>query len=327
MNPRLSLLACVLALTMAACGPSPTETPTLTTPTPNPSPPGVPRLVTPIELATNTPLPSPTPLTETPEPTSLPTARAHLYDDVDEGAIMAAVFPGLTLTPDAQGYQVDGSPDWIVWLNDRDEGRITQPDRTELVVIIANQVGPNPPKEELPYGASSDMIVILESLNGKLTVTQRATVMPQMSPLSSDVRIERTVDPTHEGQDDLLVTTNAVQSLVIHTEAHLYRWQGGKFVELWHGPEQDDNTAAVNQAEYSSYEATVEFADLDGDGVDEIVSNGQRTSYAKDADGRADLTAPTGVTEERSVYDWNGEAFVLDTTLSTPAPSSTTTTP
>jgi hypothetical protein len=327
MKRKVWFWCCVLAVAQVACGPRPTDVPNLTITTPTASPVSVPRLATPVELATITPEPSPTPLVQTPQPSPLPTARAHIYDDVDEPAILAAVFPGLTLTPGSQGYQVQGSADWTVWLNDREEGRITQAQRGELVAIIANQVGPNPPKDEAPYGPSSDMIVVLERRNGKLVATQRETITPPVSPLSSDVRIERTVDPARNGQDDLLVTTNAVQSLVIRTEAHLYRWQGGKFVELWRGLEQDDNTAAVNQAEYSAYQATVDFADVDKDGVDEIIVNGQRTLYSKDADGRADLTAPSSVTEERSVYKWNGESFVLDATLSTPLPTVPTATP
>jgi hypothetical protein len=327
MKYKVWVIGCVLALLLIACVPQPTETPIVAPSSPTPLPPTVPRLVNPVERDTNTPEPQPTPLAQTPEPSPLPTARAHIYDNVDERAILTAVFPGLMLTSDSQGYQVQGSPDWVVWANDRDEGHITQDQRGELVAIVANQIGSNPPKEESPYGPSSDLLVILENRDGKLVVTHRESISPAVSPLSSDVRIERTVDVAHNGHDDLLVTTNAVQSLVIRTEAHLYRWEGSHFVELWQGLEQDDNTAAVNQAEYSSYQATVDFADEDNDGVDEIIVNGKRTVYPKDNDGRADLTAPTNVSDERSVYDWNGTAFVLDPKLSTPAATVATPTP
>jgi hypothetical protein len=327
MTSKMSFWGAVLALVVVACGPQPTETPGITPFVPSAVPSSVPRLATPVLAKTDMPQPSPTPFVETLQPTPLPTARVHLYDDVDEATILATVFPGLTLTPDAQGYQVEGSQDWVVWLNDREEGHITKPDTQQLVAIVANQVGSNPPREEAPYGSSSDLIVVLERRDGKLTVTQREVLMPQVSPLSSDVRIERTADPGHDGQDDLLLTINAVQSLIIRTEAHLYRWQAGKFVELWNGVEQDDNTAAVNQESYFSYQATIKFADLDNDGIDEIVVNGKRTLFAKDADGRADLTSPSSVTDEQSVYKWNGELFVLDAALTTPAPLVATATP
>jgi hypothetical protein len=320
----------LLATMLTACAPRPTETPSLAPATSTPPPATVPRLVNPVVRETNTAVPTQTPLeevaSETAVPTPLPTARAHKYDDVDELGILSAVFQGLTLTPDSQGYEVQGSPDWVVWTNDRDEGRITQAQRDELVAIVANQVGANAPKEEASFGPSSDWIVILENRDGKLVVTQREAISPPLSPLTSDVRIERTVDVAHTGQDDLLITTNAVQSLVIRTEVHLYGWQAGKFVELWQGLEQDDNTAAVNQTEYYSYQATVDFADLDNSGVDEIIDDGTRTTYPKDNDGRADLTSPASVTEERDVYKWDGSAFALDATLSTPpAPTGTAT--
>lgn len=327
MKPLLWAFVWLFSLALFACGPRPTETPNVSPATPTLAPPTVPRLVNPVARETNTPEPQPTVAAPTLVATPLPTARAHLYDEVDEAAILAAVFPGLALTPDSQGYQVQGSADWIVWVNDRDEGRITQSQRSELVVVVANQVGPNPPKEESPYGPSSDILVTLENRDGKLSVTHREPLTPAASPLSSDVRIERTVDPAHTGQDDLLITTNAVQSLVLSTEAHLYRWEGDKFVELWHGVEQNDNTAAVNQTEYSSFQATVDFADLDNDGVDEIILEGRRDLYAKDADGRADLSAPSSVSEERDVYDWDGTAFVLNPALTTPSAPSVTPTP
>lgn len=314
---KIRALAICGALVLSACGPRPTATPSLLPSTSTP-PPTVPRLVNPVERETNTPVPTPTQVVETQVATPLPTARVHSYDDIDEQAILNAVFPGFGLTPDSQGYQVENSPDWIVWVNDRDEGRVTQSQRDELVAIVANQVGANPPQDEAPFGQSSDQIVVLENRDGSLVMTHNENISPPTSPLSNDVRIERTVDLAHNGQDDLLITTNAVQSLVIQTVAHLYRWQGDKFVELWNGIEQNDNTAAVNQTDYSSYQATFDFSDLDHDGVDEVIVNGSTTLYSKDSDGRADLSAPSSMTQERSVYDWNGSAFVLDSQFTTP---------
>lgn len=317
----------IFALVLMACGPRPTATPNPLPLTPTPAPPTVPRLANPTERITPTAEPRPTPLLQTPAPTPLPTARVHLYDDVDELAILTAVLPDLPLTSAAQGYQVLGSPDWTVWVNDRDEGQITQNQREELAAIIAMEVGPKPPNEEAPYGPSGDSLAILEFRDGKLVVTHREAILPAISPLANDVRIERSVDVNHDGQDELLVTTNTVQTLIIRTEAHLYRWEGDKFVELWKGVEQDDNTAAVNQTEFSAYQATVDFSDIDGDGIDEIIVSGTRTVYPKDSEGRADLTSPSSVSQERSVYKWDGSTFVFDPALSTPVESILTPTP
>jgi hypothetical protein len=327
MRDKTWVPGCILGLVLMACGPRPTATPNIAPPSPTVPPATVPRLANPTERATPTAGPPPTTVVQTPTPSPLPTARVHLYDDVDELAILTAVFPNLTLSAVAEGYQVQSSPDWTVWVNDRDEGHITQNQRQELVAIIANQVGATPPKEQAPYGPSSDMLAVLETRDGKLVVTHRESILPPVSPLANDVRIERSADVFHDGQDELLITTNTVQTQVIRTEAHLFRWQGGKFVELWNGVEQDDNTAAVNQSEYSSNQATVDFTDVDNDGVDEIVVNGSRTIYPKDSEGRADLTAPSSVSDQRSVNKWNGTEFVLDPTLSTPPAPIVTPTP
>ncbi len=249
---------------------------------------------------------------------ALPTARPHLYDEVGEEEILKAIYGDLSLTLVDDRYQVQGSPDWTTWVNDRDEGFITQSDRSELLVIVANQLGANPPKEAATFGPSSDIIAILEKKDGKLTVTHRETVLPAASPEANDVRIERTVDIDHNGTDELLITTNDTQSPTVRTDAHLLQWQKDKLVEIWKGIEQDDNTGAGNQDEYHSYQAVIDFQDLDNDGKQEIVMSGERIIYKKDADGNADFSSPDQVLDDQQVYDWNGTSYVLDKAHTTP---------
>ncbi len=316
-----------IVLSMIACGPRPTATPGLATgiatragPTFPRSPNATPRVGTPV-------VPRATLPPQSPSPSPLPTARAHLFDDVEPQEILAAVFPNLALSLQPEGFQVQNNKDWLVWVNDRDEGRITQTQQEELVAIIASEVGASPPKEAGAFGPSSDFVALLQRQNGKLVMTHREKILPPISPLAIDVRIGRIVDVDHDGQDELLVATNTVQTLIIRTEAHLYRWEGNTLKELWKGVELNDNTAAVNQDEFSVYEATLDFADLDNNGVDEIIANARSTVYPKDPDGRADLTAPANVSIERIVYKWNGDVFALDRTLSTPAVPLRTPTP
>jgi hypothetical protein len=301
----LGLAVLGLALVLFGCAPAP-----IATPVPRPGPLVSREPVTP-DLNTSSPAGPAT-------PSPLPTARTHHFDDVDEAQILKAVFPDFTLTAEGDGYRVNGSPNWTVWVNDREEGYVTQAERPELVAVIASQVNDKPPPEEEPYGPSGDFLAIIERRDGKLVLTQRASLSPAVSPLASDVRIERSVEMDRDNRDELLVTTNSVQTLVIRTVAHLYRWEGEKLVELWQGVEQDDNTAAVNQSEYSTYQALIDFADVNNDGRDEIIVNGRRSVYPKDSEGRADLTAPSSVSTGREVYKWNGTSFALDPGLTTP---------
>jgi hypothetical protein len=261
---------------------------------------------------------------ETPTASPFPTARPRVFDDVDQLQILSAVFPDLTLTPQPDGYLVQGNSDWKVWVNDRDEGRITQAEQPELLAVIANLVGANPPKEEALYGASAAFLVIMQRHDSKLEVVRREKIFPDIPPNAIDARIERIVDTDHDGQDELLATTNTVQTLIIRTEARLLRWENGKPFELWKGFEVNDNTAAVNQTDYSSYEATLDFADLDNNGVDELIVNESLTTYPKDEQGRADLTKPSNELEGRAVFKWNGKVFAPDPALTTPIPPTST---
>ncbi len=320
---KYPFIAVCLACVLLGCAPSPTATPALSSSSLSPSSPV--QASTPTSREPATPNPDTNSSGELATPSPLPTARAHYFEDVDEVQILDAVFPDFKLKLEGDGYQVNGSADWTVWVNDRDEGYITQTQQPELVAVIANQVGANPPKEEAPYGPAGDFLVILERREGKLVLTQRASIVPQISPLASDVRIERSIDVDHDKKDELLVTTNTVQTLVLRTEAHLYRWDNGQLVELWKGLEQDDNTAAVNQSEYFAYQALIDFVEINHDGLAEIMVNGKRSVYPKDAEGRADLTAPASVTAAREVYKWNGTVFVLDPALTTPVAPATPT--
>ncbi|MGB8648838.1 MAG: hypothetical protein WCF84_26615 [Anaerolineae bacterium] len=310
----IGLTICLtLMLALLGCAP----------PRPTATPAGVLSRATPAPtILRGSPTPADTP--ESPGAQALPTARPHLYDEVGEEEILGAVFPNLSLTPADDRFHVQGSGDWTVWVNDRDEGYVTQDQRSELLVIVANLVGPNPPKEETAYGPSSDLIVMLEKKDGKLVVTHRQSVLPAASPEANDVRIERTVDVDHNGTDELLLTTNDTQSPIVRTEAHLLQWQGDKLAEIWKGIEQDDNTGASNQGEYHSYQALIDFQDVDQDGKEEILMSGERIIYKKDAQGNPDFTTPDKILDDRQVYNWNGQSYVLDNRFTTPpAPAPT----
>ncbi len=310
------LIACItcllVILILPACAPPrPTETPAVA---PKTQPAGV-RTAAPSPRETP---PAVAPTDDQSAAITLPTARPHLYDEVDEAAILGAVFPNLQLTQADDRYNVQGSDAWQVWVNDRDEGFVTQNQRSELIAIIGNQVGANPPPEEAAYGPSSSILAILEKQNGKLVVTHRQTIEPVASPSETDVRLERAVDVDHNGTEELLLTFSAIQSAAAHIEAHLFQWQGNKLVDVWKGIEQDDNTAVANQDQYYSYQAIIDFEDVNKDNKEELTVSGERILYNKDADGNPDFSNAPTVLADRQVFKWNGTSYELDKALTTP---------
>ncbi|MGE5139746.1 MAG: hypothetical protein ACM3JD_09805 [Rudaea sp.] len=249
---------------------------------------------------------------------SLPTARVHLYDDVEEPNILSAIFPGLEMKQDEDVFDIAGSQDWKAWVNDRDEGEVTAAGGSQLIAVIANLLGPNPPKEASAFGPSNSWIVILGKQVGRLVSMYRMPLEPAVSPDSGDVRLERTVDVDHDGRDEILVTAETVKEQVLRKDAFVFRWNGNALVRIWQGLEQYDNTAGLNQPEYYSYQGVIDISDLDGDGKDEISVEDERINYSKDSEGRSDLDHPSSTISGRLVYSWNGQAFALDSALSTP---------
>jgi hypothetical protein len=297
-NLALRLAACAAGLWLAACASAePTQRGALTPINP-PS------------------LPDATPV----DATALPTARPRVFEDVDSRQILSALHLNLPLTDEGDTFTVLGNPDWRVWVNDRDEGRITGADRPELAALVSQTVGPNPPPEAANYGPSGLLLAIFirDENTGELALAERAYPFGNVSPLAFDARLPRVVDVNHDGQDELLLVTSTVQTLIQKSEAQLVRWDKAQLTELWRSVIQSDNTAGADQAEYASYEASADFADLDDDGVDEIILSGSLTRYAKDANGGPILGAPSRVDAVRQVYVWNGATFILDAGRSNP---------
>gem|GEM_PF-981302 len=268
---------------------------------------------------------SPTPrkaiLTPIPPVAPLPTARPRQFDDVDARALLAALFPDVKLTPVDDVFRVNDDPTWTMWVNARVEGQFTQ-DTVELAAIIANDAPHLSAEQARRYAPWGSFLAIFQTRNGGLQVAQRAFLFPTaMSPLAFDARIDRAADFDHDGQNELLIITTATRLGITTTAAFLHMWNDQAFVPLWSAPVGEDNTGALNQAEYFVVASEIRLADINGDGMDEILVDGTRVDYAMDALGLPDTDREIARRSERRVYRWGGAAFVPDNARTTPLPT------
>ncbi len=283
---------------------------TLLVPSPSPRKPIVTPIITPI-------LPS----------APHPTPRPNQFDEVDSRILLSVLFPDLEFTPVDDVFRVNTDPDWTMWIGSRVEGQFTE-DAPELAVIVANDA-PYISTEQLQrYAPWGSFLAIFQKREGKLQVAQRALIFPTfLSPLVFDVEIEAATDFDHDGQDELLITTTSMRLGISMTAAFLYLWDGQAFVPVWSAPIADDNTGALNQSEFYSTESQVRFADVDSDGMDEIIVDSARIDYARDAQGLADIDHEIAQRSYRRLYRWGGSAFVLDPAWSTVLPALATPSP
>ncbi len=327
----------VLALVSCA-GPTPSGTPAATViatsaaspsrapaPTLSPVPPLTATPPATLALATAPPRASATPV---PSATSSPTAIPHFFDDVDSRALLAGLFPNLQLAQNGDEFIVNGNPGWRMWVNSRVEGRFTQDTVPELAAIIANDA-PHVPEAELsrvaPWGP---FLAVFQRKSGKLEVVQRSFLFPtSISPAVLQVAIDRTVDYDHSGRNELLITTDTLQAGISSRAGFLYEWNGQAFTELWSTPIGEDNTAALNQSRYYASTSQIRFADLDGNGFDEIIVDTTWIDYARDAQGLANLDKEIARRSERRVFRWEGATFVPDVARVTPLPPLPSATP
>jgi hypothetical protein len=300
--------------------------PATLTPTRHPTPSATSTLAA-TRISFPTPL-APTPLpalprlsTATPVPLSAPppTPRPLEFDDVDARALLTTLFPDFKFTPDADVFRVNDNPNWTIWITSQSEGRFTQDDLPELAALIANDVPRALESErDAPRGL---FLAIFQRRADKLHVVQRAFPFPTaLVPPAFDARIERATDFDRDGRNELLIVTTVETWGVSTAAAFLYWWDDQVFVPIWSAPLAEDNTSALNQPEYYATEAQVRFTDVDGDGWDEIILDGLRVDFARDAQGLADTDRITRRRTYRQVYRWSGAMFVLDPARVTPLP-------
>ncbi len=305
----------LIVFALAAC-----SVPATLTPFPTPSV-GPTILPSPIPLSRAFPSPNPTvqPSNSTPTPIATPTNEpsAHYFDTVDSQALLLSLFPDLKLTPNGDEYVVNGDPDWLMWIESTAEGEFTQDAVPELAVIVANEAPHVSDADRQQTALWGSFLVIFRREGIRLPVVERSSLFAtDISPLTFEVKISRVVDYDHDGQNELLIITNATRAGISSSAAFLYQWNDQAFVEIWSAAAGEDNTAAINQTQYYASTSDFQFDDLNGDGLDEIVLTTTRIDYAQDDQGLADIDREIGRHVERKVYSWSGAAFVLDSALS-----------
>ncbi len=273
-------------------------------------------------------VPSPSP-TATRKPVLTPifpivpsaTPRPRQFDDVDSRALLSSLFPDLKFAPFDDAFTVNGNTDRQMWIASRAEGQFIQGMTPELAAIVAHdapRLTPDQARESAPLGS---FLAIFTKRDGKPETIQRFFLFPtEISPQAFQVKIDRATDFDHDGQNDLLIITRTERFGVEITAAFLYQWDAQTFAEIWSAEIGNANTGAINQSRYFTSESTIRFADVDGDGMDEIIVDLTQVEYPKDAQGLADVDRELGRRNERRVYRWNGTIFVLDTARTTPMP-------
>lgn len=260
-------------------------------------------------------------ITPLPPIAASPTPRASQFDDVDARTLLSALFPDLYLTPRVDDFQVNGNPNWTMWVNSRAEGQFIQDGVPELAAIIANeapQITPADVERTAPWGS---FLAIFQKRGGKLQMVHRSYPFPTaISPLAFDVRIARVSDFDHDGQNELLITTTASRMSTFSTAAFLYQWNDQEFVPIWSAPIGEDNTAAINQPAYFASASEIRLQDVDGDGLDEIYVTTTRVDYGRNTQGLADTDRQVARRTEQRVFRWGGADFVPDPTRTTPLP-------
>ena len=182
----------VMVLALSACAaPTPIHTPTRipTDPAPAPS-----RVQNTLPALTPTATPRRVIITPVLPIAPSPTPRPSQFDDVDPRGLLSALFPDVKLAPRAEDFQVNGNPNWTMWVNSRAEGQFIQGGVPELAAIIANeapQITAADAERTAPWGS---FLVIFQKRDGKLQVVHRSFPFPTaISPLAFDVRIARVV--------------------------------------------------------------------------------------------------------------------------------------
>lgn len=277
-------------------------------------------------LAPTLPPASPSPtlrrvvITPLPPVIAQPTPRPLRFDDVEARAILVALFPDLQFTPDGDLFRVNGDPNRLMWINSRAEGNFTG-NEPELAVIVAHDAPRLAPEQLKPSAPTGSFLAILQRRDGKLLVAQRAFPFPTaISPQAFDVEIDRVTDFDHDGQTELLITTESWSQGVTTDAAFLYQWEVSQFAELWSSVIGEDNTAALNQTQYYVAASELFVVDLDGDGYDDLVLDGTRVDFARDTQGLPDLDRETMRRRDRRVFRWNGVTFGIDPARVTPMP-------
>jgi hypothetical protein len=313
------LIGAMWLFAFAACAAPPTPRPAISptimlAPTPIPFTPTlvpIPPSAT-LRRATATPIPLAVPP---------PTPRPHQFDDLDAPALLSALFPDLKLTPDTDAFRVNDDPDWTMWIGSRAEGRFTQDNTPELAAIIANDAPRLSAEQANRYAPVGSFLAIFQRRESKLQVIQRAFLFPTMiSPQAFEAQIDRVTDFDRDGQDELLISTLSETLGVSTAAAFLYMWNDQAFIPIWSVTIAEDNTGALNQSEYYAIESEIRFADVDGDGMDEIIVDSVRIDYARDAQGLADTDHETRRRAYRDTYRWGGAAFAFDPVRATPIP-------
>ena len=255
----LSILA--LALMISACTASPTPEPTSTPPPPKVSTP------TPTQTATPPHIPIlPLLSTTIPQPT----------------AVAPTPIPGEQEIVDAV-LELRGDEHWVAH---RVGGSFTAPETEEWLALVGN-IGDRDEVRWVVIGQTDEGWQLRGT--SEVLATDIDAAPPHYFP--PDV-----LDFDGDGQQELLVNYFRMQWGWMTASDTLYHWNGHALASVWGAPTSVDNRMAdgadVPQPYRENYQAEWEWADLDGDGLDEILFQEHVAFYLPGEEGYVNDDAP-----------------------------------
>lgn len=271
-----------LALAVSACTAPSTPGPTSTPPPLDVS--------TPVPTWTATPPPVPAlPLLPTAVPQPTATAAPTPTPFPDEQEIVDAV---LALRGDEH------------WVAHRVGGSFTAPDVDEWLALAGN-IGDHDEVRWVVIGQADDGWQLRGTSN--VLATGFGDAPPYYFPPDP-------LDFDGDGQQELLVNYFKMQWGWMTASDTLYCWDGRALASVWGAPTIVDNRMASNedvpQLYRENYQAEWEWADLDGDGLDEILLREHVAFYLPGEEGYVDDDAPSiGEESGERVFRWDGGAF------------------
>ena len=117
-----------------------------------------------------------------------------------------------------------------------------------------------------------------------------------------------------DGRQEMAVPLRSMKSGWLDEVVFVYRWNGSTLDQVWAVETFEDNTQATQQdapLPYRyAYQATWQWADLDGDGLNDIQLDYTATFYPEAKSGTgADRAMTLGIEQGREQFHWDGTAF------------------
>ncbi len=197
------------------------------------------------------------------------------------------------------------------WVAQIVPGTFTAPGAREAVALVGGTaVDANAPTTDDVYLRAR--LVVFRKEDGTWRVVAEAEgLAADARPETLPAAILQLTDFDRDGVQEILVVTASLMPGYLDGVYHLYRWDGQTLRRVWVTTALYDNTSLADQPDFATQIAWPQWMDVDDDGVEEIVLNVWRRTYARMATGVADTARIATETQSDVRFDWNGRGFLL----------------